>query len=1066
MADTAGPGTGQDGDSALDEFDPAVDPILCSPYVEPDQHWELDRAGRARSGVEPQRGRRPSMLLRPVPDDDASGALSLDLATAHENQLINDIRERVSDWRVGGYEGATSVTRKLLWHWAEEAPKRQLRPFFAQREAIETLIWLREIARRDTPERRALEAASRAVNDGVVRYCAKMATGTGKTAVMGMLIAWQTLNAVRSPRQRNLQHGSRFLVLTPGLTVRDRLSVLQPSNADNVYAELSLVPSEFEGDLSSARIEVVNYQAFRLGDPSGATGAQKALLGKSRIDQTETRPAMLRRVLGGLLARRGAHGDLVVINDEAHHCYLPAAMLDQADGASGADSASGDSAANAQSKTAQSKEEKDANKIASVWFNAVRGLRDMGALGALDTNDGQASPVYDFSATPMWIGRANRGQAAMFEWVASDFGLMDAIESGLVKVPRVPVEDDTADSATAWRRVYAKTPLKKLPHRSKDPMAQLPEPLAGALNAAAGEWQRAFDAEAQPTPPPVLIVVANTVPNAVALYEQIAGYQTTDGSVVPGIFPQFSNVTEGAEGTPAAWNTAPVTLLVHSRLDDDDAMSGQWAKLLRDQARHIGEDMPPDAIREALNTVGKRGRLGQNVRCVVSVSMLTEGWDARNVRQIVGFRAFSTQLLCEQVTGRALRRTSYDSFRDPEIEPGKEHLLSPEYAEVLGIPFEFMPVRGAKPGPPARQPTWVRSVEGREPLRVEWPQVVEYRTLASQAGFRLDPNRVQPVVLSEGAAAEMAVMAGVSGEEIMLSADDWQREKSALVRCAAEMANLLTFDSGINEGGGVSTADERALHAATVRASGRTSLFSCAYRTLHAWLAHPAVTGSRPSVLLRHKDKRDLYAQIISACDFALNGQLGSQLAATLPPRQIAVLANPPVADTAEVEFATTLRDICEAKGSELSHAACHSKLELSSARYLDAHPAVEAWARNFSLGWTLPYHFDGAWRSYEPDFIARLANGLCVVIECKGIVDDKARAAERWVRDHWIPAIANTLSLPPELRRWSYELITNADHLPGRLDDLAAQPELSHPGHLSRPGQQHINNANTTAPM
>ena len=154
------------------------------------------------------------------------------------------------------------------------------------------------------------------------------------------------------------------------------------------------------------------------------------------------------------------------------------------------------------------------------------------------------------------------------------------------------------------------------------------------------------------------------------------------------------------------------------------------------------------------------------------------------------------------------------------------------------------------------------------------------------------------------------------------------------------------------------------------------------------------------------------------------------------------MLASPPLADTSAVEFATTLRDITEAKRSELSHAACHSKLELRTAQRLDAHPAVEAWARNFGLGWTLPYHFDGAWRSYEPDFIVRLSNGLNLVIECKGIVDDKAQAAERWVREHWIPAVADTAALPPDLRRWAYEVITDDAHLPARLNALGGQSD------------------------
>ena len=834
--------------AASPEFDPAVDPILCSPYDEPDLHWDLDQAGRAIAGRSPTPGRRRSALLRPVPDDDATATMALDIPTDHENRLINDIRERVRAWRNDGYPGTAPVTRKLLVHWAEDSSHRQLRPFFAQREAIETLIWLREAARRDTRERRDLEEASRAANDGIVRYCAKMATGTGKTAVMGMLIAWQTLNAARTERQRNLQHSSRFLVLTPGLTVRDRLAVLRPGSPGNVYDELGLVPSELKDGLTAARVEIVNFQAFRRRDPTESTGAQKALLGRERIDQTESPQAMVRRVVGGLLARRGAHGDLVVINDEAHHCYLPR---------------TGDEGPK------QTSEERSENKIASVWFNAVRTLRDMGALGERDRLGGQASPVYDFSATPMWIGRAARGdESPMFEWVASDFGLMDAIESGLVKVPRVPVGDDTPSARTAWRRLYEATPAKKLPKRSSDPAAVLPQPLEDALAASVSEWRRTFASaqdRGQPTPP-VMIVVANTIDNAVALYEHIAGCEAADSRIVAGRYDEFSNVVEPSAGGSAQWRADPRTLLVHSRPDDDDAITARFAKLLRQQAAHMGDDVPADAIREALNTVGKPGRLGAGVRCVISVSMLTEGWDARTVHQIVGFRAFSSQLLCEQVTGRALRRTSYESFRE---EPGKAHLLTPEYAEVLGIPFEFMPMRGTRVGPPPPDRTEVYSVRGRSDLRIMWPQVLEYRTIASEHGFRLRPAAVQPAKVSDDAPAERVEMAGVAGEMIELSPDDLQRHKAARVRCAAEIANLLTL------GGNGALKPPRG----DLRDSGRCALFGSAYRALSDWLAHPAVDCAGASVLLRHRNKRDFYQQLIAACDF------GTHAAATPPPR-------------------------------------------------------------------------------------------------------------------------------------------------------------------------------------
>ena len=338
------------------------------------------------------------------------------------NETVKAIRERVGDWRGRGYPKATGVTRQLLFHWADEQ-QCKLRPFFAQREAIETLIWLREVATRSTRERRLVEDASRELNDGIVRYAAKMATGSGKTAVMGMLIAWQALNAIRTTRTRNLRHGQRFVVLTPGLTVRERIEVLQPSHPDNIYDEMGLVPRKLRAGLSQARVKIVNFQAFTRRDILGGKTTRDVLRvdpNHGREDPGAAAERVLREVTRG---RRGAYGDVVVINDEAHHCWLPS------------------------DRTTQTKEE---TTPAAVWFNAVRALRDARHLGRVTPAGGQESVVYDFSATPMWIG-ARRSQPRLFEWVVSDFPLMDAIESGLVKVPRVPIDDDTRLERTVWR---------------------------------------------------------------------------------------------------------------------------------------------------------------------------------------------------------------------------------------------------------------------------------------------------------------------------------------------------------------------------------------------------------------------------------------------------------------------------------------------------------------------------------------------------------------------------------------------------------------------------------------
>ena len=458
-------------------WDPAVDPVLCDPFSEPDRHWVLDDQGRADRNTAPLSGRRAPLRIT-VPQDQKSPAqLKLELKDRQVNTLITDIRKAIGDWRADGYPRVTATTRRLLQHWADPEAMR-LRPFFAQREAVETFIWLREVANRGTPVRRELEAAARLHNDRIVRFCAKMATGTGKTAVMAMVIAWQTLNAAHSRRTRNVQHTDRFVVFAPGHTVRRRLAVLVPSEPGNVYDEMGLVPADLRRRLNRAKVRVVNYQAFVQRDLIDDANARK-LLGRERGTDIESWPAAVRRVLGDLLggaaeghgtAPRGGAG-ICVINDEAHHCYIPK-----------------------QRQKADSVQKAEDHR-ASVWFNAIRALRDMGGLGHDDPDYGQAHPVLDFSATPLWIDTAAKSEPEQFEWVASDFGLMDAIESGLVKVPRVPIDDDTNRDETAWRKLYQHTNPKSLKNWLDNPdNSGLPSELGGAVTAMVNDWRRKLEA--------------------------------------------------------------------------------------------------------------------------------------------------------------------------------------------------------------------------------------------------------------------------------------------------------------------------------------------------------------------------------------------------------------------------------------------------------------------------------------------------------------------------------------------------------------------------------------------
>ncbi len=442
--------------------------------------------------------------------------------------------------------------------------------------------------------------------------------------------------------------------------------------------------------------------------------------------------------------------------------------------------------------------------------------------------------------------------------------------------------------------------------------------------------------------------------------------------------------------------------------------------------RTAGLDSKKDAeaaVREMLNTVGKPGLPGADVRCVVSVAMLSEGWDARTVTHIVGFRAFSTQLLCEQVTGRALRRTAYDALREPDAE-GRV-LLEAEYAEVVGIPFEFMPGASQPIAPkPPKPRTRVYTVEGRRQLRVVWPQVIEYVRVAPQGQFALELNQVQPWNPKPQKTATTTALQGSVGEEAIISSlADGDRERTAQIWLASEIASHLTIGDPNHD-----PADNQA----ETRQQGRASLFRSALAAVGQWATHPNVAGDPTkevydlrTVVADPSNRLEAAEAILDACDFG---------AESASPRR-ARLAQPPIFDTARVDFETTLAHIHEAARSELSHAACHSNLELLCAEALDADRRVVAWARNFQLGWSIPYWDENVWRRYEPDFVAKLDGDVNLIVECKGAWDDKAIAARAWAENHWIPCVAGTDELPDELRRWHYGVIDDALSVRYQLD-------------------------------
>jgi type III restriction enzyme len=371
--------------------------IINSPYEEPKLYWKRDeRTGEFFK----ESGRRPAGYVVANPEstslDDPGRFIPI--------ELVEAIRPRIKSWREAGYPGATGTTRKLLEHWWNIELRREMnRFFFCQLDAIETLIWLIESP---ASERTGIEIP----NDGGLfrRYCSKMATGSGKTIVMGMLIAWQALNKIADPQ--NTAYSKNFLLVAPGLTVRQRLQVLKPSDPANYYDEFAIIPAGLREKLYQTKVSVINWHALMWE-------SEKEIKKKKSVDKrgAMSDAAYTRSVLKEL----GNAENIIIINDEAHHAWRITPDLEA--GIS-----------------------KDDKEEATIW---------VGGLDRIHNTRGILT-AYDFSATPFISSGRGGTEDTLFNWIVSDFGLNDAIESGLVKTPRVVIRDDGALDAQNKSKFY------------------------------------------------------------------------------------------------------------------------------------------------------------------------------------------------------------------------------------------------------------------------------------------------------------------------------------------------------------------------------------------------------------------------------------------------------------------------------------------------------------------------------------------------------------------------------------------------------------------------------------
>lgn len=973
-------------------------PILCSPYEEPSAHWVYDtETGEAIR----QPGRREAGYWYKT---ERTGTKQLQMRFVQEEErddlpLVNALRADVKRWRESNYRNATNVTRELLNHWRREDRERRL--FFCQLEAVETVIWLAEIRRpgkrtgfnpqfTDENLNKLADPPDDADLPDLIRYGCKMATGSGKTVVMAMLIAWAFCNRGKVPSDDRFPKAA--LVVCPNLTIKERLQVLRPESSDNYYDAFELIPTKLRPLLNSGKVLVTNWHQFALESPQTEGGSTYSVVNKGE----ETPDAFAQRVLGELYDR----APIMVLNDEGHHAYRPAPVEENLSAA-----------------------EKSERQDATVW---ISGLDRMNAACGVRF-------CVDLSATPFYIHGSGHPEGTPFPWLVSDFGLVDAIESGITKIPRLPVSDTTGRPEPKYFRLWKSIndlilPADRLPGRAKKPKPEaVYREAEDALNTLASQWVERFGyihkaSDAQDKTPPVMIIVCDNTDIAEHFFRKISGEEEVE---IVEVNPsnrgrRRRKVTQTAYGQGAVFpdllsneKEALRTLRIDSKMLAD-AESEDPGKN-RTQA---AED-----LRQIVATIGKPGKPGEQVRCVVSVAMLNEGWDANNVTHILGLRAFTSQLLCEQVVGRGLRRMNYT----PDPETG---LLTEEYVDVYGIPFSVIPFKGRRPGAPAPDPpkNHIRAMPERKDYEIRFPVVEGYAFALRKNEIKADIQAMEPLFVEPDQTPTSVYVKAAVGYEVGTpnfagpgGSERQDREKyyrtTHIQAIKFEIARRIVLNL---VGGGV-YQPHRKSHP-KVRVQSRHRLFPQVYRLVNAYV------GTKI-------DFRDC-----NPCEIGqekYTNRVVERLTAAIQPNEaegetplLPILSRyKPIGTSAEVDFMTT-RSCHGTERSQINQVVLDTDTwERSSCFRLEQSEVVDYYVRNDHLGLSIPYEYTDVSHNYEPDFIVHLKNDISLVLEIKGFETEQDRAKHDGAR-RWVSAVNNW----NELGKWDFRVCSDPQILEREL--------------------------------
>ena len=842
---------------------------------------------------------------------------------------VNQIRQRVDEWRVADYAGVTPVTRQLLSHWYDQSA-RQLPFYFCQLEAIETLIWWVEGA---TEFKQGISVHG----DGGAweRLCNKMATGSGKTTVMAMIITWQVLNALQYPK-RNKDFSKVVFMVAPGLTVKERLQVLRPSHPQNYYDQFGLCPSEaLRQKLNQVELLIENWHSLM-----PLKEQERSIVKKG----AESDKAFVKRVLGKL----ADYKDILIINDEAHHAYRKPAEV----------------------KISKKQAEEQGIDLdeATRWIEGLDRIHKVLRI----------QRCFDLSATPFApTGKTNTEQG-LFDWIVSDFGLNDAIEAGLVKTPRVVVRDSAIPDAKTLRpklyHLYREDEVNSdLSRRGAEPHEALPQLVQQAYTLLGADWREAYQdwKQAGHKSPPVMLTVCNKTETAA----RIEHYFNKGDAFWPELCAPNktlrvdSRVLEKAEIGETSSTDKDYEARLQQIVDATNLPTDRKEKLLGLKKEEL--------LREIVDNVGKQGRAGQDIQKVISVAMLSEGWDAKNVTHIMGLRAFTSQLLCEQVIGRGLRRVAYDMEAVVGADGVTRQLFKPEYVNIFGVPLSiFQDVGDGGEAPPSpKSSTQIETLAERNSMEIKWPNVVRVDTVLTPV-LSIDWQKVSALTLDPANTPITVDIAPALG-----GAADWNKVTTIDLEQLPDEFRLQRL---------VFKAARKAFDSLQQSFKGNKEyLVLQLIRLIEQFLKQDKL--DIPSLF--HQDPLRKRILITLNMDVVIQHLLRYLVEQNHECIEPVFDSEFPIGSTQNMRTWYTTKPCLPTVKSQISHVVGDSGWEGYVANVLEKSPLVQSYAKNDHLGFQIYYLWNGSKRRYIPDLLIRLTNGKTLILEVKGQDSEMAKA-------------------------------------------------------------------------